>query len=89
MKVKANSVYAYNPCLLDLADARTTLRKGDRARVVNLPGCPRANTMGHCHVEDPVSGKFVGLVSTSSLESLPKDKREYHPPVFPSDDPGR
>jgi len=35
-------------------------------QVVNLRGCPKANTMGHCHVND-ADGRFAGLVCTSSL----------------------
>lgn len=65
MKVKANAIYRYNPVLLDQIDGRT-----DLVRVVNLPGCPRANTMGHCHVADPNSGQFIGLVCCNSLEPV-------------------
>lgn len=68
MRVRANTTYRYNPTLLDVVDGRTTLKTGDLVRVVNLPGCPRANTMGHCHVADPVSGQFIGLVCCNSLE---------------------
>ena len=64
-KVSAGSEYFYNPVGLDLWDARTTLSKGDKVKVVNLPGCPKANTMGHCHVTK--EGKFAGLVLTNSL----------------------
>lgn len=67
-KVKAGNVYKYVPALLDIIDARTNLKPGDLVRVVNLPGCPKANTMGHCHVADPNTGHFIGLVLTASLE---------------------
>jgi hypothetical protein len=58
MRVKVNATYRYNPVLLDRVDGRTDLQKGDLVRVVNLPGCPRANTMGHCHVADPAHRKI-------------------------------
>jgi hypothetical protein len=67
MKVKANGVYEYRPAFLDMIDARTTLQAGDKVRVVNLPGCPKCNTMGHCHVET-LQGEFIGMVQTASLE---------------------
>ena len=44
MKVRAKSIYVYHPCLLDLTDGRTNLQSGDVVRVVNLYGCPKANT---------------------------------------------
>lgn len=68
MKVQANREYIYYPNLLDRVDGRTNLVPGDIVTVVNLPGCPRANTMSHAHVEH--SGRFVGLVHTNSLHSL-------------------
>ena len=70
MKVRANATYRYNPVLLDQVDGRTSLKTGDLVRVVNLPGCPHANTMGHCHVADPNTGKFIGLVCCNSLEPV-------------------
>ena len=60
MKVKANSYYKYSPVGLDRWDARTNLMHGDIVQVKNIPGCPPANTMGHCHVY--YNGKFAGLV---------------------------
>jgi hypothetical protein len=66
MKVKANSVYSFIPALWDIIDPKTTLNYGDNVMVINLPGCPKANTMGCCHVQD-MTGKFRGLVSTDSL----------------------
>jgi len=73
MRVRANSVYYYVPNLLDRCDALTTLKSGDTVRVVNLYGCPKANTMGHCHVADPSTGQFIGLVHCNSLHT----KAEY------------
>lgn len=68
MKVRAGSEYIYYPNLLDRVDGRTNLVPGDIVTVVNLPGCPRANTMGHAHVEH--GGHFAGLVHVNSLHSL-------------------
>ena len=73
MKVKANSVYYYHPNLLDRCDGRTELKSGDTVRVVNFYGCPKANTMGHCHVQNPSTGQFIGLVHCNSLHT----KAEY------------
>ena len=74
-KVRANAVYIYNPAGADLWDARTDLKEGDQVRVVNLPGCPRANVMRHCHVQR-LDGSFIGLVLTSSLDSV-QEYRAY------------
>lgn len=68
MRVQANRKYIYYPNLLDRCDSRTQLVPGDIVTVVNLPGCPRANTMGHCHVE--INGKFGGLVHVNSLHPM-------------------
>ncbi len=73
MKVKAGNVYIYHPNLLDRIDGRTGLRSGDAVRVVNLYGCPKANTMGHCHVEEVNNGELIGLVHCNSLHT----KDEY------------
>lgn len=69
MKVRAGSTYTYNPVLIDRTDPPYGKpQPGQLLRVVNLHGCPRANTMQHCHVVDAKTGDFVGLVHTSSLE---------------------
>jgi hypothetical protein len=68
MKVQANQEYIYYPNLLDRIDGLTGLVAGSIVVVVNLPGCPRANTMQHAHVT--YDGKFAGLVHTNSLYSL-------------------
>ena len=44
-------------------------------RVVNLPGCPTANTMAHAHVAT-LDGRFIGLVQTASLDTVDQ-YREY------------
>lgn len=68
MRVRANTEYIYYPNMLDRIDGRTGLVPGSIVRVVNLPGCPRANTMSHAHVN--YNDKFAGLVHTNSLHSL-------------------
>jgi hypothetical protein len=68
MKVRVGSTYFYKANLLDAVDGRTNLVEGDEVRVVNLHGAPKANTMGHCHVET-LKGEFVGLVCTNSLHT--------------------
>ena len=69
MKVRANSTYRYIPVMMDICSpAHQGLVEGDIVKVVNLHGCPKANTMGHCHIER--DGKFMGMVHTNSLEKL-------------------
>ena len=70
-RVRANSVYHYVPVLIDklhppIAIGLNRMTVGDRVRVVNLPGCPKANTMGHAHFQS-MSGEFGGLCCTNSL----------------------
>lgn len=66
MKVRAGSTYVFDPVFLDLLHPCSKATRGQPVRVVNLPGCPKANTMGQCHVND-LDGAFLGMVSTSSL----------------------
>ena len=75
-RVKANSTYIYNPAGVDLWDARTDLKEGTMLRVINLPGCPKASTLGHCHVADPQTGSFIGLVCAASLDTV-EEYRAY------------
>jgi len=67
MKVRVNTEYIYHANFLDRVEGRTDLKDGEVVRVINLPGCPKANTMGHCHVAR--NGQFVGLVHTNSLHT--------------------
>lgn len=72
-KVRAGSWYVYDPVLMDACNPphgvqAGILKSGDPVQVVNLPGCPKANTMGHCHIQ--ADGKFAGLVCTNSLKPL-------------------
>lgn len=73
MRVRVNSIYRFtagyfmdrNACLTD----GCPLEVGDLVQVINLLGCPPANTMGQCYVRlvGDTSKAFV-MVSTSSLE---------------------
>jgi len=68
MRVKANAVYVFQASFWDIVLRESyTPANGELVRVVNLPGCPRANTMGHCHVQS-LAGEFIGLVSCNSLQ---------------------
>jgi hypothetical protein len=73
MRVTANRVYRFDPVLWDQINPpygvqTGILKAGDSVRVVNLPGCPRANTKGHCHIESVDGEQFLGLVCVNSLE---------------------
>jgi len=67
-KVKVGKSYEYQPITMDRFDARTRLKPGDIVTVVNLRGCPPANTMGHCHVN--FKEQFAGLVHCNSLQPI-------------------
>ena len=82
MKVRANATYFYNPGGLDVfrpCDGAEQFKKGDKVRVVNLHGCPPANTMGQCYIvpADAVKDdrgrwdKDFAMVSTDSLQREP------------------
>jgi hypothetical protein len=68
-KVKVNHLYRFSPVLWDKLDPPYNVHDGDIVRVVNLYGCPRANTMGHCHVQH-LDGSFGGLVHCNSLQEV-------------------
>jgi hypothetical protein len=65
-KVKVGKEYTFEPVMMDVCDPKTSLKSGDKVTVVNLRGCPPANTMGHCHVN--FKGQFAGLVHCNSLK---------------------
>lgn len=76
-RVRVNSTYIYEPCGWDTAFPPYgvqihKLQPGDRVQVVNLPGCPKANTMHHAHISK--DGEFMGLVHVNSLLSYRKNK---------------
>jgi len=52
MRVKANSKYFFYPVPIDRINARamSLFKLGDHVRVINLYGCPPANTMGLCYI---------------------------------------
>lgn len=64
-KVKVGKEYTFQPVMFDILNPPFDVRPGDRVTVINLPGCPKANTMGMCHVAK--DGKFSGMVCTNSL----------------------
>lgn len=70
-RVRTGSVYVFDPVPID-ASARHLLHveRGIFVRVVNLPGCPHPNTMGHCFVEGAVTNEFIGLVCCNSLRDV-------------------
>ena len=65
-KVRAGQTFIFYPVPLDRIQPPYNVCEGDAVRVVNLHGCPRANTMGHCHVQH-LDGTFAGLVCCNSL----------------------
>lgn len=66
-RVVKGRTYTYQPAGWDIFDPRVKIAPGTRVRVVHPHGCPPPNTMGHAHVEDADTGRFVGLVSVASL----------------------
>jgi hypothetical protein len=73
--VKPGNHYVFTPNLMDIFDPKTSLTKGDIVTVVELKGCPKANTMGHCHVEK--NGVFQGLVHVNSLQAVEDEVEEF------------
>ena len=73
-KVRAGQTFYFVPVMIDAIHKPHNVEPGDFVQVVNLPGCPRANTMGHAHVNVlmrangvATPGTFGGLVCTNSL----------------------
>ncbi|MGD0768111.1 MAG: hypothetical protein ABSB42_07950 [Tepidisphaeraceae bacterium] len=80
MRVRVNSIYTYRPVVLDQINPphgvqAGLLKPGDQVRVVNLPGCPKAGTMGHCHIQSVDGKEFLGLVVCNSLQPNPRSAR--------------
>ena len=69
MKVRVNSIYRFSPNGFDVFNpCGDLLKDGDLVQVINLPGCPPANTMGQCYVRlVGDSSKAFQMVSTGSL----------------------
>jgi hypothetical protein len=74
-RVQVGKLYRYKPVLLDRGHPPYNIQDGDIVRVVNLTGCPKASTMGHCHVAH-LNGDFAGLVCCNSLEDLSAPERK-------------
>lgn len=68
-KVRVGGLYVFNPVGMDIWSPCTTLKAGTKVKVINMHGCPPANTMGHCHVQD-MNGDFRGLVLCNSLQKI-------------------
>lgn len=78
MKVRVTSTYKYNPIGWDVfhPTSNNDLHPGQLVRVINLRGCPPANTMGQCYVvpatnptgNTPEARRGFVMVSTGSLE---------------------
>lgn len=68
-RVRINQEYRYEPVMLDRFHPPYDVTEGDIVKVVNLPGCPKAGTMGMCHVmhTGERDGQFAGLVCCNSL----------------------
>jgi len=81
-KVRVGTEYIYEPVLIDLCDGKTGLKKGQIVKVINLPGCPKANTMNHCHVS--YKGKFVGMVCCNSLRTIKEVTKEINDELLKS-----
>lgn len=69
-RVTVNHEYVFQPVGMDVFDPANTAVAGQTVRVVNLFGCPPANTMGHCHIVDAAQGDFLGLVMCNSLREV-------------------
>lgn len=64
-KVRVGKAYRFEPVFFDVSSPPFGAEPGDVVRVINLPGRPKANTMGRCHIEK--DGVFAGMVCTNSL----------------------
>lgn len=69
-RVRVGNLYHYDPVLIDRTSRHTHhIEPGLYVRVINMTGCPPANTMGHCYIENML-GEFLGLVCCNSLVDL-------------------
>ena len=77
MRARVGSRYVYDPVFLDLEHS---LEPGAAVKVVNLYGCPPANTMGHCYIiraeERQQDKPPFWLVSTNSLRKVPVAEKQ-------------
>jgi hypothetical protein len=85
-RVRVGRLYRYKPVLLDRAHPPYNVREGDIVRVVNLPGCPKAGTMGHCHVEHlngDLQGSSAAIHLKTSTHQSAKQLKDKQPPRRP------
>jgi hypothetical protein len=74
-RVRVGSLYYFHRAGWDLIDPkRVDICEGTLVRVINMRGCPPANTMGHCFVERAATKEFLGLVCTASLQPVKQRK---------------
>lgn len=72
-KVRVGSRYEYHPVLFDRLEppAALEVKDGQVVTVIDLYGCPKANTMGMCYISlDGTKEGFAGMVCTNSLRSV-------------------
>ena len=70
-KVRVGKKYIFEPVFIDRMDlSKHAIVSGSEVTVINLPGCPKANTMGHCYIQD--ANKNLTLVCTNSLTDISK-----------------
>jgi hypothetical protein len=80
-RVRVNATYYFDPCLYDKINGDSTklFKRGDKVRVINLHGCPPANTMGMCYIVPADAkkddrgrwDKDFAMVMVGSLERTP------------------
>jgi len=80
MRVRANNLYRYEKNGFDRfhPTPQNNLLEGQIVKVINLPSAPKANTMGQCYVADAITGKFICMVATASL-NLPTAHERMNP----------
>ena len=71
-RVRVNSLYRFHPVMLD---SDVPCEDGTIVRVINMPGCPKANTMNHCYIEH-LGGEIIQLVCCNSLQTLTAYERK-------------
>jgi hypothetical protein len=71
-KVRVGSWYAFVPVMMDVINPPIGHpSENEILKVINKFGCPKANVMGQCYVEDGY-GNFMGMVSCNSLQPMRK-----------------
>jgi hypothetical protein len=74
-RVTAGRHYVFIRNGYDRFDAHNAhVQNGTELVVTNLPGAPRANTMGHCHANYAEGGAFAGMFDTASLYPVKSDE---------------